>query len=115
MGVDYFGFYHFLEGLTMYDGWINEIDLRSKHRRLKPRPNPWTDKKQIYTAFDRLFDKFQDSILVVSYHSDGIPSEWELRSLLKRYKTHVQISHYGHYKYVLSKNGDSKELLLVGV
>ena len=114
IGVDYFGFYHFLEGLTMYDGWFREMDLSSKHRRLKPKPNAWIDKRQIHTAFDQLFNKYRDSILVISYRSDGIPSEAELRSLLKQYKAHVQVSHYGQYKYALSKNGESKEILLVG-
>jgi adenine-specific DNA methylase len=34
--VDYYGFYHFLEGLTFYDSWERYIDYRSKHNRLKP-------------------------------------------------------------------------------
>ena len=114
VGVNYFDFYHFLEGLTMYDGWLNEIDLKSKHRRLKPRPNAWTDKKQIYIAFDQLFKRYRDSILVISYRNDGIPSESELKMLLKKYKSYVRVEHFGQYKYVLSKNGETKELLLIG-
>lgn len=112
--VDYFWYYHFLEGLTMYDEWGKYIDRRSKHRRLKPRPNEWTDKKLIYNAFGSLFGRYQKSILVVSYRSDGIPSELELLSLLKRYKENVRIEHYGKYKYVLSTNSESKEILLIG-
>lgn len=114
IAVDYHAFYHFLEGLTMYDDWGHNIDQDTKHRRLKPQPNPWTDKKQIHKAFDQLFSRYKDSILVVSYRSDGIPSESELISLLKRYKHRVQVEHFGHYQYVLSTNSRSKEILLIG-
>ncbi|MGQ9585412.1 MAG: DNA adenine methylase [Anaerolineae bacterium] len=114
VAVDYLAFYHFLEGLTMYDRWGKHIDYRSKHRRLRPCRSEWTDRKRIYSAFDRLFQRFRRSILVVSYRSDGIPSEAELVSLLSQYKGHVRVEHYGQYKYVLSTNSDSKELLLIG-
>jgi adenine-specific DNA methylase len=112
--VDYHWFYHFLEGLARYDDWGKDIDYTSKHRRLKAQPNEWTDKKQISAAFDRLFQRYQRSILVVSYRSDGIPSESELVSLLQKYKSNVRVEHFGYYKYVLSTNSESKELLLIG-
>jgi len=114
VAVDYREFYHFLEGLTMYDEWGRHIDHRSKHRRLKPEPSEWTDKTRIHAAFDRLFRRYQESILVVSYRSDGIPSEAELISLLRRYKRDVHVEHFGQYKYVLSTNSESKEILLIG-
>jgi adenine-specific DNA-methyltransferase len=114
VAVDYWAFYHFLEGLTMYDEWAQNLDRGSKHLRLKLRPSEWIDKKRIHMAFDRLFSRYKESILVVSYRSDGIPSEPELVSLLKRYKRHVQVEHFGHYKYVLSTNSRSKEILLIG-
>jgi len=114
IGVDYHSFYHFLEGLTAYDQWHNHIDYNSKHRRLKPKKNCWTNKKEIYEAFDKLFDKYKDSILVISYRSDGIPSEDELKSLLEQYKDKVEVSHFGKYKYALSNNSKSKEILFVG-
>ncbi|OGO41681.1 MAG: DNA methyltransferase [Chloroflexi bacterium RBG_16_57_9] len=114
VAVDYFHFYHFVEGLTMYDEWANHIDFRSKHHPLKSRPNEWTDKRRIHNAFDRLFQRYRKSIIVVSYRSDGIPSEAELVFLLKQYKRHVRVEHFGQYKYVLSTNSESKEILLIG-
>ena len=114
VAVDYLEFYHFLEGLTMYAEWAKHIDYRSKHRRLKSRPSDWADKRQIHAAFDRLFQRYQKSLLVVSYRSDGIPSESELVSLLTRYKRNVRVEHFGQYKYVLSTNSESKEILLIG-
>lgn len=114
VGVDYRSFYHFLEGLTMYDEWGKCLDRRSKHLRLKPERSAWIDKRRIYAAFDRLFARFRRSILVVSYRSDGIPSEAELVDLLKCYKPRVRVAHFGQYKYVLSINSESKEILLIG-
>jgi DNA adenine methylase/adenine-specific DNA-methyltransferase len=98
VAVDYRDFYHFLEGLTMYDEWRHHVDYRSKHRRLKPVSSEWTDKSRIHAAFDRLFRRYRQSIIVVSYRSDGIPSEAELVSLLKKYKAHVRVEHFGQYK-----------------
>jgi len=113
--VDYLGFYHFLEGLTMYDEWGNHIDLGTKHRRLRRRSSDWTEKEGIHGAFERLFERYQDSIIVVSYRSDGIPSEAELTSMLEQYKRDVHVEHYGHYQYALSTNSTSKELLLIAL
>lgn len=113
VGVDYFGFYHFLEGLISYSKWGEMIDYRTKHKRLKGNGSPWIDKKQIPLAFDRLFEKFKDSILVVSYRSDGIPSIEELKNLLKKYKSDVKELKRKNYKYVLSNN-HSEEVLLIG-
>jgi len=112
--VDYFGFYHFLTGLTMYDQWGAHIDYRSKHRRLKPQPSEWLDKGRIAGAFEHLFRRYRASILVVSYRSDGIPPLAGLVSLLERYKTQVQVMHFGQYQYALSTNSRSKEILLIG-
>ncbi len=114
VAVDYLGFYHFLEGLTFYDEWGLRIDHESKHRRLKAQPSEWADKNRIHAAFDGLFKRYQNSIIVVSYRSDGIPSESELVSLLERYMQHVRVEHFGQYKYVLSTNAESGEILLVG-
>jgi adenine-specific DNA-methyltransferase len=89
--------------------------MASKHRRLRPQPNPWTDRRRIHQEFEKLFNHFRDSVLVVSYRSDGIPTEDELVELLLRYKRSVRVVHYGQYKYALSTNARSGEMLLIGV
>ena len=114
VGVDYRDFYHFLEGLADYEAWRKQIDMTSKHRRLRRKPNAWTDKRKIYGAFERVFDKYADSILVVSYRSDGIPSKSELITLLKQVKTNVRVERRQNYQYALSKNRQSSEVLLIG-
>jgi len=113
MGVDYLGFYHFLEGLVNYENWANMIDYKTRHKKLKSSPSIWIDKNKIHFAFDNLFHKFRDSILVVSYRSDGIPSIDELIGLLKKYKHDVHTIRRKDYKYVLSIN-ELEEVLLIG-
>jgi adenine-specific DNA-methyltransferase len=112
-GVDYLGFYHFLEGLVQYDTWPEIIDNRTKHKRLKGNVSVWTDKKRIHSAFDQLFQKFRNSTLVISYRADGIPSLLELEDLLKKYKQEITEIKRKNYKYVLSTN-HSEEVLLIG-
>ncbi len=113
VGVDYLDFYHFLEGLVNYSRWPEMIDYRTKHKRLRKKSSVWTDKNRIFDAFDKLFERFRDSILVVSYRSDGIPSIDECIGLLKKYKPNVEELTRKSYKYVLSTN-HSEEVLLVG-
>lgn len=113
IGVDYFSFYHFLEGLMAYDSWGTRIDYRRKNRPLKGTLSPWSDGKRSARAFEDLFAKYKKSKLAISYRSDGTPSEQELLRSLKRVKPQAKLLHYGSYKYVLSTNGSSKEILLV--
>jgi len=114
-GVDYYGFYHFLEGLADYESWEQKIDYKSMHRRMNPINSPWTKPKEIHKAFSDLFKRFKDSILVVSYRSDGIPSPEELVEIMKEFKSNVSIFRLnGKYKYVLSTNHKSTEILIIG-
>ena len=114
VAVDFRDFYHFLEGLTNYDQWLKMIDMTSKHRRLVRQRNDWIDRHRMYQAFERVFERHAASILVVSYRSDGIPSESELIRLLARYKSDVRVERFRNYQYALSKNKTSNEILLIG-
>ncbi len=111
MGLNYFDFYHFLEGLVDYRNWFEKINMESKHKSMINDSNPWADKNEIREAFERLFEKYKHSILVVSYRDDGMPSVDEITDMLKKYKEKVDIKK-ADYKYVLS-NGNSKEVLLI--
>jgi len=109
----YRDFYHFLDGLSDYDSWHQEIDYSSKHKKLKSTYNIWEDKKSILQGFERLIEKFQQSILVISYRSDGIPTIQEISDILKRYGKKVRIESID-YQYVLSKKQNLKEVLIIG-
>lgn len=114
IGPDYFHFYHFLEGLADYEGWRDRIDWSKKHLPLKPLGKClWLDKNKVFGAFNDLFEKFRQSLLVISYRTDGIPSPEELMSLLHRHGRKIANFSSRGYKYVLSSNGGSKEALIV--
>ncbi len=93
----------------------NEAAKQLKRKNILGQPDGsvWINKNQIHSAFDKLFRKFQNSILVVSYRADGIPSIEELESLLRKYKPTVEEIKRKNYKYVLSTN-HSEEVLLIG-
>lgn len=113
MGVDYYGFYHFLEGLTDYENWGRKIDQKSKHKKLLGSDSPWNKKKTIHEAFEKLFKLYAGRKLLVSYRSDGIPSIEELVAMLEVHFTHVEVTYLSEYKYALSKNSTSKEVLIL--
>lgn len=113
IGTDYLDFYHFLEGLLDYKNWDNRILRRYKHLPIAGKgENDWINKKLIYNSFDRLFEKFRDSILVISYRNDGIPTEEELIRILKKYKTNIREIKSKDYKYALSNNQTSEILII---
>lgn len=111
VGINYFDFYHFLEGIVFYDEWSKLIDEESKHKKIRNGKNEWCNKGEIHAAFERLFTKFRDPVLVVSYRDDGTPTISELVDMIKKHKKFVEVKKLD-YKYVLS-NGNSKEALII--
>ncbi|MCU0499182.1 MAG: DNA adenine methylase [Anaerolineae bacterium] len=112
VGVNYRDFYHFLEGIMNYDYWSDLIDLRSKHRRLRPISSPWQHPDQILSAFEQVIAHHQHSLMVISYRNDGIPTQAQLIDLLSAYKREVKVIAFAQ-QYALSKQ-PSSELLLIG-
>ncbi len=112
VGVDYHHFYHFLEGLARYDEWPALIDYTTKHRRLERVDNPWLNPAMVSQAFMQLFDHFRESILVVSYRADGIPSVVDLERMMRTIKKRVDV-YVEDYQYVLSTRRTA-EVLIVG-
>lgn len=112
-GVDYRDFYHFLEGIMNYDSWHTQIDYESKHRRLKPEKSPWHNAATIIDAFEQLIERHRESMLVISYRDDGIPSKDHLLQLLLKYKKQVQEAAQPK-KYALAHK-KSHELLLIAI
>ena len=114
VGVDYFHFYHFLDGICDYFNWEEKIDYSKKHHPLKAQANRWVDKTKIAPAFYELIDHYKHSHIVISYRSDGIPSVEELIKMIKQFKKNCRLVTSKNYKYVLSTNNNSFEVLLIG-
>jgi adenine-specific DNA methylase len=112
-GVNYFDFYHFLEGISDYENWSGRINYKSKNLKLSSSKSRWVDKNLITDSFEKLLNEFQSSILVISYRDDGIPSISKIVEMLEKLNKKVSI-HTADYKYVLS-NSQSKEVLIVAI
>ena len=113
-GTDYIDFYHFLEGMVNYDRWSEMIINNLNHKPIEGRgTNSWTKKNEIHNAFDKLFDKYKNSTIVVSYRADGIPTIDEIINIMKNYKDNVECVSSKEYKYALSAK-ESKEVLIIG-
>lgn len=112
--VDYYGMYHFLEGIVDYYQWGKNIDHSRKNKPLRENKLPW-DETSVETNFDKIFNKFQDSIIVLSYGDPGHPSIKTLEEFLYSYKNKVTIKKK-EYIYKLnhsSKNGNKLYEVLV--
>ncbi len=114
VGVDYLDFYHFLEGLLDYTNWESRLERKRKHLPLRGERSSWSSGETVHAAFRDLFAQFANSTLVVSYRSDGTPQEQELVGMMKSVKADVRLLRYGGYKYALSKNSNSQEVLIIG-
>lgn len=87
---DYVRRYHFVEGIAR--NWENvEIQKNTKTKKFKNYPTPFSTKNGAYQAFDDLFYKYKDSILLVSYSSNSLPSKDEMVNLLRKYKKRVDV------------------------
>ena len=110
---DYHSLYHFFEGMLDYDNWARKINWDTKNRCLVREKTGW-DEGSIEENFDKLFRKYQNSIIVVSYGSPGAPSINTIRKLLKKYKSKVYFKRKPYCYKLNNKNGGLYEVLLIG-
>ena len=106
---DYTRRYHFVEGLArQWEGLT--IQHRTRTKKFVRYETPFISKDTVYDAFERLFDKFQNSIIVLSYSSNSLPEKGELVDLLKTYKRRVRV-YQAQHQYSFGTHGhkvDSK-------
>lgn len=89
--------YHFVEGLAC--DWKGvDMQWHTKTKKFKSYPTPFSSRLGSRDAFDKLFRKLKDSILVVSYSSNSEPTREEMISLMAKYKQHVEVVHID-YRY----------------
>ena len=111
--------YHFVEGLACdWDGV--EMQWHTSTKKFKSYPTPFSSRKGASDAFDKLFQKFKDSIIVVSYSSNSLPTLDEMVAILSKYKRVevVQVDHkysFGNQNHKIDDNKNSvKEYLFIG-
>jgi DNA adenine methylase/adenine-specific DNA-methyltransferase len=111
--------YHFIEGLACYWRGV-EILPDSKVKKIRKKFTPFSYRRTAVEAFAALFARFRESILVLSYSSNGYPDLSELVRLMKRYKQRVTVHehehryHFGTHDAVRQERAVVQEYLLVG-
>lgn len=111
--------YHFVEGLAR--DWKGvEIQQNTLTKKFKSYPTPFSTRKGAADAFDRLFKKFKDSILIVSYSSNSLPTQDEMVAIMAKYKEHVEVIpidytySFGNQKGAKTNRNKVQEYLFVG-
>ena len=108
--AEYVRRYHFVEGLAR--NWEGvEIQEHTITNKFKGYPTPFSTQIGAANAFDLLFKRFSESILLVSYSSNSLPSLDEMVALMGKYKEHVEVIPVD-YKYSFgnqnNKVGDNR-------
>lgn len=111
--------YHFVEGLARdWDGV--EIQQNTRTKKFKSYPTPFSKKEGAYAAFNELFKKYCDSILIVSYSSNALPNMEEMVGIMKKYKKYVEVVpidytySFGNQKAAKTHRNNVQEYLFVG-
>lgn len=95
--------YHFVEGLAR-DWQGIEIQEHTLTKKFKSYPTPFSSRSGAASAFDLLFKRFRDSVLVVSYSSNSQPSLDEMVAIMARHKRHVEVVPVD-YRYSFGNQG----------
>ena len=98
--------YHFVEGLAR--DWKGvEIQEHTQTKKFKSYPTPFSTRKGAADAFDKLFKKIANSILIVSYSSNSLPTQDEMVAIMAKYKQHVEVIPID-YKYSFGNQNEAK-------
>lgn len=111
--------YHFVEGLARdWDGV--EIQEHTKTKKFKSYPTPFSTERGAEKAFEVMFDKYKDSVIVVSYSSNCLPDRERMIELLATQKKHVQVVpidytySFGNQAAAKTHRNKVKEYLFIG-
>jgi len=109
--------YHFLEGLATY--WEGQEILHdTRVKKIKKPYTPFSYRRTAHEAFGQMFERFADSILVLSYSSNGYPDLPELVQLMRRFKRAVEVHERDHRYHFGTHEGAERnqvvEYLIVG-
>jgi len=98
--------YHFVEGLAC--DWKGvQMQEHLKTKKFKNYPTPFSTRLGSHDAFDKLFKRLKDSIILLSYSSNSLPTKDELIALMGKYKAHIEVQEI-NYRYSFANQGHKK-------
>jgi DNA adenine methylase len=109
--------YHFVEGIAR--NWEGvDMQWHTKTKKFKSYPTPFSSRSGAKDAFTRLFRRFRDSVLLVSYSSNSLPTREEIVSMMSKYKKNVDVIDIDYRYSFGNQRGHNKnkvqEYLFVG-
>jgi len=106
--------YHFLEGLSNYDNWIYNIDYKTKIKFYNSNSinKSWEDKNIFKEKLFNLIKKHKNSIVVLSYMTNALPSIKELSKFFEENFSKVTISRQNISHALVKK--ERTEILIIG-
>jgi DNA adenine methylase/adenine-specific DNA-methyltransferase len=114
---DYIKRYHFLEGLSVYWRGLTIME-NTATKKLVKRFTPFSYKRTIHDALWRLFERFVDSTIVLSYSTNSVPAEHEVIDLLRAVKPRVDVyaveHRYSFGTHANARRREARELIFVG-
>jgi adenine-specific DNA-methyltransferase len=112
LGVDYSDFYGFLEGLcdlSLYESH----DASYPHKPVARQYSSWVKADSALYELGQIRDWFRNSIVVMSYRSDGMPVLSQIVEVLSAGGRSVEVLNAGGYKYALSQSKTSDEVVVI--
>ena len=111
--------YHFVEGLARNWNGV-EIQQHTQTKKFKSYPTPFSTKDGAAAAFEAIFNRFSEGVLIVSYSSNSLPSQEEMISLMSKFKKHVEVVpidytySFGNQSMTKTNRNRVQEYLFVG-
>lgn len=109
--------YHFLEGLSLYWRGVR-IMPETKVRKIEKPYTPFSYRRDAEAAFDRLFARYRDSTIVLSYADQAYPDRSVVAEILGAHKRVVTVherSHRYHFgTHAGVERAKTTEYVLVG-
>ena len=114
VAVDYFGFYHFLDGLVDYN-LFGSGDTKLAHKPIGKETSRWSTAAGGLEEIAAVAKRWPHSIIAISYRGNGRPAIGEIKSVLTDANYGVCEHVAKEYKYALSKSFDTTEELIIGM
>lgn len=112
--TDYVDFYHFLDGLTEYQLFFSG-DSCYPHKPINRQNSGWSSVEGAIDELERLVAHWRDSIIFLSYRSDGSPAPPDVADILRAGGRKVLMHTCGEYKYALSRTNSNEEIFLISL
>ncbi len=112
-GLSYHSRYHFLEGLVFYEDIPAYVNYNKANREIEIHKNSEFETRSRYlNELDELLGHYPNSMVMMSYTSEGYPSIEELDTLLRRHKQHVEVIYFGKYNFALNRSNKNRQEVL---